>query len=203
MASSLGCRAIVPALQPPLEGGIDGDGLPADFNMPARQADFGSWCKSNSWESVIRPKMQEVMEQLKADGITSLQVAGFCWGFWATCKLLSDERLLDGFTVKSASGTHPSVQLEERLFDGDTEALCKTVKFPVLLQPTGNDPDEYRENGAYLLALQSANADSTFTDYPAVKHGFVPRGNAEEDGVHITAAVAELVGWHNKYLYIS
>jgi len=51
-----GYRVYVPKLlQPPLEGGTDGDGLPPTFDLQARGADFLPWIKTVTWEAT-KPK---------------------------------------------------------------------------------------------------------------------------------------------------
>lgn len=37
-------------LNPPLEGGVDGDGLPPNFDMSVRGAELGPFIKSYPWD---------------------------------------------------------------------------------------------------------------------------------------------------------
>ena len=62
----------------------------------------------------------------------------------------SDPELAPHF-VCSAS-PHPSVNLEDMVYEGDTVALLKSVKCPTLLMPANGDSDEYRKG---LLGHQS------------------------------------------------
>lgn len=84
LAAEDGYKVVVPKfLQPELEGGTDGDGLPPDFDMAARSADFGPWVSAIPWKGNLDAKMGALLEKLSADGAAKIGMVGFCWGGWA------------------------------------------------------------------------------------------------------------------------
>ncbi len=40
-------------LTPPLEGGVDGDGLPANFNLEVRKNEFRLFIKTHPWDGKL------------------------------------------------------------------------------------------------------------------------------------------------------
>ena len=69
------------------------------------------------------------------------------------------------------------------VYGGDTLALCSKVKCPVLLMPAGNDPNDYRPQGELYEAFKANNNASEVYDFSDMKHGWVPRGDLNEEGV--------------------
>lgn len=50
--------------------------------------------------------------------------------------------------------------------------------------PAGNDPDDYRPQGQLFEAFKSNNnASEVSLDFNDMKHGWVPRGDLNEEGV--------------------
>ena len=54
-------------------------------------------------------------------------------GGWVGCKILADAVLASNYL--SLAIPHPSVQLEQMVFGGDTQALVDQVQRPVLFMP--------------------------------------------------------------------
>ncbi len=58
------------------------------------------------------------------------------------------------------------------------------MKQPLLLMPTANDPDNVKEGGELVAALQANNAESaTSADFLDVQHGFSVRGDVSDPKV--------------------
>lgn len=66
-------------LQPPFEGGFEGDGMNPNFDMPNRQNDFLDYIKTIDYESSIRPKIYELFTYLHTNNIQLVSLIGFCW----------------------------------------------------------------------------------------------------------------------------
>jgi hypothetical protein len=58
-------------------------------------------------------------------------------------QITSDPELAPYFVC--AASPHPSINLEEMVYEGDSLGLFKSVKCPTLLMPAIGDSDEYRE----------------------------------------------------------
>ena len=66
-------------LQPALEGGTDGDGLPPDFNIAERGADFGPWAKQIPWHGKCDVQVKSILSYLDSKNVEKIGMAGFCW----------------------------------------------------------------------------------------------------------------------------
>lgn len=201
-ASNCNALAVVPKIQPPLEGGTDGDALPPEFDMKTRGADFKAWATSEPMTfATIAPKMQALITHLTTEcGIKKMSLVGFCWGYWCVVKMFGVPGLCD--QVVSTAGPHPSVTLEDGFFSGNSAECAAKVTVPSLLLPTSNDGDTYREGGAVLSAIQTAsNNSSAFSDYPTVVHGFLTRGDDKDENIkaEIQRAEGEITSWINKH----
>jgi dienelactone hydrolase len=189
MLAEQGYYTIVPKLLAPgIDGGTDGDGF-------AAFVDFGhlvDGLKQFPWDSNLQPKVASCMAHLKASGAEKIGVVGFCWGGWVGAKLFASgmsEGLVTAFAV-----AHPSIQLEG-VFGGDPAALFDTITAPTLLQPANGDSTDYYEDGAWFSRVKAKYPASRSTPYPAVEHGFVPRGDVSNPVTkeNVDKALAELV----------
>lgn len=202
-ATELNCLAIVPKIQPAFEGGTDDDGLPPNFDMKTRGGDFKAWACSPgmNFNSSLQPKLQALHDHLTNDlKVDKLALVGFCWGYWCVAKFCGIPSL--AVNVVATCGPHPSVHLEDAFFGGSSASVMEKVNVPSLLLPTSNDPNSYRTDGDMLNALKSnGNEVSTFTDYPAVVHGFLARGDDTDPVVkeNIQKAQQEIADWIKKY----
>ena len=78
----LGYRVYVPKLlQPALEGGTDGDGLPPSFDMGSVE-DFMPWVVQIPWNTI--EQSAKLMSYAKEQGAKSFGTIGCCWAGWAT-----------------------------------------------------------------------------------------------------------------------
>lgn len=202
-ANELNCLVVIPKIQPPLDGGTDGDALPPDFDMSARGGDFKDWASGESMNwAAVQPRLQALHDHLvNTQGVTKIGVMGFCWGYWCTAHMLGVASLAKHVVCSVAA--HPSVTLEERFFGGDNIALMDAVNVPTLLMPAKNDPDVYREGGELFLALQSnGNSDCVTHSYPDVVHGFVNRGDCTDELVKasVKASVEDATEWFQRFM---
>ena len=72
-------------LQPAVNGGTHGDGLPADFNIGSQMEEFQAGAKKWNWDAV-GPKVDALLSIAKKDGAVDIGVIGTCWGAWAAFK---------------------------------------------------------------------------------------------------------------------
>ena len=203
LASELACVVIIPKVQPPLGGGTDGDGLPPDYDPSATFPEFKAHLQSiGGWDEHFKSKMASLLKYQEQQGVTKVVMMGFCWGAWlcaATVKAFSGK-------INAIACAHPSIGLEEMIYGGDTESLCKEVSCPALMIPASNDGDEYRKEGAMIKALQEGNALSTtsFEDFSneKIKHGSTCRGDLSDPVVKeaIEKAIAQMKDFVEPYL---
>ena len=119
--SRYGCRVYIPkVLQPPFEGGTDGDGLPPAFDIGARRPEFFDWVKTIPFDS-FKAKVEKLIAYAKEQGATKIGLIGNCWGGWAAWKTAA---MCADFTCGVIY--HPSCELEGA-FGGDPPEMCKTV----------------------------------------------------------------------------
>ena len=166
-----GHLVVIPKLlQPALEGGTDGDGLPPDFDLGARGADFGPWVTQIPW-STIEPQVDAILADLNGRGITKIGHLGTCWGAWAGFHTAASGKLSCGVNC------HPSVQLEG-MFGGSDLALAETVKCPQMMLPAGGDNDNTKPGGEMqaIFDKQPWGSDCVYQEFPEMEHGWVPRG---------------------------
>eukprot|EP01036_Dinobryon_divergens_P039400 gene39400-51934_t len=172
--ATLGYYVVVPKLlQPAMEGAIDDDGhADVDFNL--------EYVKGITWEEVLKPRLVAMVEHLTNVGIEKSALIGFCWGGWIMSYMLSSE-LADSFVCGAIA--HPSIILEQYIHGREPTDLVAKVTKPMLLMPTQNDSDMYREGGELYKVLLIKNPTSATVDFPTVTHGFVPRGDISIPGM--------------------
>lgn len=169
-----GYRVYVPKLlQPALEGGTDGDGLPPDFDLAERGGDFGPWVTQIPFAGSVQPKVEALIAYAKEQGASTIGVVGCCWGGWAafhTSAICAD--------VVCGVIFHPSCQLEG-MFGGKVEELCERVQCPMYFLPaTGDAPELYGLEGSLTTILKRKFGDKAKTKlFADMSHGWVPRGD--------------------------
>lgn len=184
-----GYYTIVPKLLTPgIDGGTDNDGF-------AAFVDFGhliDGLKQFPWETSLLPKIAASVAHLRASGAEKVGILAFCWGGWVGAKTLGSG-LTDGLATAMAVA-HPSLQLEGA-FGGDPSALFDVINVPILLQPANDDPADYYEDGAWFSKVKAKYPESRSTQYLAVQHGFVPRGDVSDAATkeNVDKALAEIV----------
>ena len=182
-------------LIPALEGGTDGDGLPADFDMAARGGEIRPFITSFPWP-VLAPRVNAALKHMLTEGITKIGLVGFCWGGWVTSKIQAGDDKPP--QVVCAVVPHPSITCEE-MHGGDTVQLVSRAKGPMLLLPAGNDPDRYRPGGDVLEALRAAQPESDVAlDFGEMRHGWAVRGDVSDPAVR--AAVDLALGKAIRYI---
>ena len=174
-------------LTPPLEGGNDGDGLPADFDV-SRRDETRPFIRSFTWE-ILAPRVNAILRHLVEQGITKIALVGFCWGGWVTSHIQAQDDPASS-RVLCAVVPHPSITCEE-MHGGDPVALVSRARSPALLLPAGNDSDRYRPGGDILEALRQAQPDSDVAlDFAAMQHGWAVRGDVSDPAVRAAVDLA-------------
>jgi len=188
-------------LQPALEGGTDGDGLPPDFNVRERGREVGPLFAGDWSAEKVLPQVKAIVEAMKADGVKKYGFLGFCYGAWVgfhLSKAISGEELICGMSP------HPSVHIEQML-GGDPAGLAKEVNCPWALYPCGDpgaggDSDIYDPEGTLFRALEDKFPGKNVTKrYSSMQHGFVSRGAIKDgsfkagDGDDVRKAVQDCV----------
>ena len=155
-----GYMAVIPKfLDPPLDGGTDGDGLPSNFDFATRRPEFGPYITTFPY-AVLSPKIKGGIKLLKEAGVEKIGIIGFCWGGWLLTHFFSDPELPE--EVKAGAIPHPSITtIEDNLFKGDSVSLSSKIQRPILLLPAGNDPDSYRLEGDVYLAMKVSDSFMT------------------------------------------
>eukprot|EP01038_Epipyxis_sp_PR26KG_P012485 gene12485-16748_t len=189
MYAEAGYFTVVPKLlQPALDGGTDGDGLPPTFDFATGQ--FAPYITQITWEGVIRPRIVATIDYLKANGIEKAGINGMCWGGWVALKIFSDPELEGFFTC--ACVPHPSFQLEG-FFGGTDVSLASKVSKPLLLLPALGDSENLNSNGELFLALKANNSLCETTDetFRHLNHGFylrAPSGPSTDEFLNLSMA---------------
>ena len=113
-------------------------------------------------------------------------------------KFLPDSNLPE--IVKSGVIWHPSVQLEEPMFGGNTEELLKRTQRPIVFMPAGNDHEGYRAEGNFLAAVKEVQPLSESIYFPDMSHGWTVRGDLEDPNVKrdVEAAINKTIEFFGK-----
>lgn len=199
-----GYYCVVPKLlnEPAFEGGIDGDGLPVDFEIAKRRAELGPWIKQHVWKGKTEDRMQALIGHILSAGCQPIiGMIGCCYGAWVALKTAASS-FAKPF-VKGCVMFHPSCHLEG-MHGGDPAAVAKGVTAATLLCPAGNDEDCYRTGGATANGFKEGNAKSACMDkeFATEKHGFVTRGDSTnaQTAKCITLAIDSAVKWFKAHL---
>jgi len=198
LAAALNAYVLVPRLldAPPLEGGTDGDGLPPGFSIEARMKDFADFVRGHPWTSLSK-KLDAILAHV--DG-KPVGMVGFCWGGWFLCQASAHSTALTCGVI-----AHPSVGLEEMIFKGSNVEVARRVQCPLLLMPAGNDPPIYLPGGNFFETLKAAHPATKAVPFPAMAHGWVPRGDLSDAYVRrdVDAAVQLMVKYFKEHLSIA
>ncbi len=197
-SKELDALVVIPKLlsEPAFEGGTSGDALPPDFDMPGRRVEFVEWMKTSHPFSKQEPNLQSLVTYLDSK-CSKMYVIGICWGAYCAYKLGGIESLRSKCVAMATP--HPSVGAAEGLFGEETLDVVKANPIPALFLPAGNDSDDYRDPGGTIL--MNAAKGSEVCDFPAMKHGFFTRGNADDDAVakDVQKAVEAIVAFFLKF----
>ena len=146
------------------------------------------WTKTNHVEPVIRSKL---IPYLTESGQRPIGALGFCWGGWLAFHSASIPE------IQCAIAMHPSVKME-KFHGGNSVDLYAAISCPTMCLAASDDPEEVKPSGALSESLDQKGLASFFQEYPDMKHGWVPRGKAEDSGV--AAAVTKAV--HQSVLFL-
>ncbi|KAI8881755.1 alpha/beta-hydrolase [Backusella circina FSU 941] len=126
LAKNCGWRVVLPDF-------FRGNALTEEFFTTHSREELIAWVTANGSLPVVKPDVQRVEEQLKADGAVAGTMVGFCWGAKIASQLTHTESFFIG-----ASLIHPSF-----VENSDAEG----ANAPILAIPTKDEPDmtEYME----------------------------------------------------------
>lgn len=149
----------------------DGDGVGNYGGFPFTDEGFNWFSQFNS-ERVLNDTNAVYGYMINAGYvIESWGSVGYCWGAWS------------GFwqattgAISAQVSAHPSLQVEDFIGNGQ-ESLVKAVAAPVLLLPTGPDPESVKPGGDVENWLENdANQTVEIYEFSEMEHGFVPRGD--------------------------
>jgi len=144
-----------------------------------------TWLKTYTWER-LQKNFQEVIDVvLKPKGITHTGALGFCWGAYVVFKMSAANM------INAGASCHPSLGVGPLLFDDPVEEQCAAVSTPILLCPAGNDREFVKPGGMVESLLKDRGIAISITEFPEMKHGWVPRGDAtvKEIARDVTAAL--------------
>ena len=106
---------------------------------------------------------------------------GFCFGGWVIGKTMGH-----GVPWKCGVGIHPAFNLEQ-IHGGTESSLAKGVlSIPYFLMPAGNDSKQIKVGGtvtAILAKARNVKESQVSLEFPEMSHGWVPRGNPEDDNI--------------------
>ena len=205
LASSGYYVVVLKVLDPPFEGGTDGDGLPPDFDMGTREREFLDWIKTITCHE-IAPKLSAILSEVQGKRVGMLVRAkivsqyhsmpcsliaacyqGFCWGAWVCAKTSAEL----SEAVEVCVCAHPSIQIEGA-YGGDPVTLAGAVRCPFHFLPAGNDAKNMysEEEGGIFLAIKQKHSESSTTYFEDMQHGFVSRGDTSDPKISKDVSVA-------------
>lgn len=77
------------------------------------------------------------------------------------------------------------------IYKGSSLALIQGVKRPLLLLPAGNDPENIKEGGEIITALQAKIPESaTSNEFEDMKHGWSVRGDVSDPNIKAKVELA-------------
>mmetsp|Transcript_120349 Transcript_120349/g.236521 ORF Transcript_120349/g.236521 Transcript_120349/m.236521 type:complete len:264 (+) Transcript_120349:72-863(+) len=188
MFAEAGYLAVVPKLMvPPLEGGTDGDGLYPTFSFETDVAKFPPYMSQFDWKGALDKRIADSVAYLKEQGVEKIAGVGFCWGGWVLCNALAEEL---GESFVCGCIPHPSVQLENMIFQRNVLALFENVKKPLMLLNAKGDSEDYHTEGAWFKAHHARHPTAEAHNYLNMNHGFVSRGDPKDPETQAAATEA-------------
>ena len=146
--------------------------------------DLFEWVRAHSYSDFVKPRLTEtVIPYLKGKvGNLKIGAVGFCWGCYIAFQACADPDVKE--TISATALFHPTLQLN-RAFEKHPECndVAELVTCPTLFVPAGNDPEFLGPDGSVMKILQKTCESSQSIVMPAMKHGFVNRGDISEADV--------------------
>lgn len=167
-----GYYVVVPKLlTPAIDGGTDGDGFAAIISMEHLVENLMKF----PYPGNLDAKIEASVAHMKAQGVESIGLMGFCWGGWVTaCAVAPSSKVLGD--IKAMVIGHPSNHLEN-YFGGSAQTMFDNISVPTLLLPANGDPAEYDEEGAWYQSVKARYPTSKTRRFAHVEHGFIPRAD--------------------------
>ncbi|KAF9679025.1 hypothetical protein SADUNF_Sadunf07G0097100 [Salix dunnii] len=161
-------------------------GDPVDVSKPG--FDVEAWKKLHSTDKG-KEDAKSVIATLKSKGVSSIGVAGFCWGGNVAVKLASSN------DIQAAVILHPGPLTIDEI---------KEVKIPIAILGGETDraspPEQLKEFGE-ILSAKSPLA-SLVKIFPGVGHGWTIRYNVEDESAVKSAEEAhrDMLQWFTKFV---
>ena len=184
-----------------------GGGANGDVWMPFAIPSMISTIKSTAWSRVcadISTALTRAAAMTSTSAAAPLDVGflGFCWGGWAAARATGAPEFLHenhpDINIVAAALVHPSLRAERMCGTGLTESeIVNAVSCPTLLLASSNEPASVKEDGTSTLAIKANYPATKAKTYPAMSHGWVPRGDLSNVAVQRDAndAMAEIVAF--------
>lgn len=157
------------AVMPDVYGDSAGVNDFGGFGSPGGKA----FLEGHDWKS-LAPKLDEVYAEMKANGVESIGIIGFCWGAWVVFHASSTGK------VNAGVSCHPSVRVGPLLYGEQETALAQAVTVPQCLMPASNDPANLKTGGELVNIINGNDVLCETHEYADMMHGWVPRGDASQ-----------------------
>ncbi|CAM9239910.1 unnamed protein product [Pylaiella littoralis] len=139
-----------------------GNEWPVENFPPKDMSELGAWFgTTGKWETSILPTFTAAVAHMKENkGAEVVGVTGFCWGGMIAMKAASMGAEAEG-GVKAAANVHAAMM---------TPGLAEDVKVPMLIMPSGEDPDHLPVKA--VLDKKSFGDKCQYRRFDDMHHGF-------------------------------
>ena len=123
LTSKSGFQVVIPKLLiPPIDGGNDGDGFPADLIFTQRYGDVYPFLRAMTWE-VLKPRVDALISHLRKSGVNKIGLVGFSWGTWVGSNIAAEYP-----EVACFAAIHPEIHIAfEQYHGGEATELMAQV----------------------------------------------------------------------------
>jgi len=130
------------------------------------------------WKNIEKELQEVVYPYLDSQGVKKIGCIGFCWGGWTVVHASASDKISCGVSV------HPSLQVGS-FFGESVPNLINPIKSPQMFLPAGNDKAEVKKGGEAekLLSKKEFGDQCKYVEFPAMKHGWVTRGDISQPEV--------------------
>jgi len=201
-----GC-AVVPRMldSPPLQDGVQDDGIPADHPLLEKSLDAGlaalkGWIMKNTYEFYLSKFKLAANYVRRQAGVSRIGLVGLGWGSWLAC--YGAEYLKKEFAcavmatpILHQLGTWDGISVDRLLLKCDA---------PVLFMPSSDEPPDYDSKGEYFeVNSRKFRRDTESEPFKTMRNGFVTQGNFEDPKTReeIVRAFQKTAAFLRKFLW--
>ena len=167
LAHSLGAAVVLPDF-------FLGDSMSKSVSDLSDATAKGAWIKGQASWGNLKPILDEAVTLLRAEGIASIGVLGWCWGSFVTMHACASGEFSAGCSA------HPS-HTKLCSLAGENEAeVVGAVNCPQLLLPTQGDPDAVQPGGSNEAIITAKGLLCSVVAFPEMQHGFLSRGDLSD-----------------------